>query len=57
MSGLSRFWVPLSQPVESNMVKSHKQAARIQAKRKAAGKIGLAKAVRRFYKREGIGIY
>jgi hypothetical protein len=38
------------------MVKTHQQAARIQAKRKAAGKIGLAKAVKRFHKREGIGL-
>jgi len=37
------------------MVKSQEQADRIQAKRRAAGKEGLAAAVRRFYKREGIG--
>jgi hypothetical protein len=38
------------------MVKSREQAKRIQAKRVAAGKTDVAKAVRRFYKREGIGL-
>lgn len=33
------------------MVTTHKQAERIQRKREAAGKLGIAKAVRRFYKR------
>jgi hypothetical protein len=37
------------------MVTSQKQADRIQAKRKAAGKSGLAKAVRRFYLRRARG--
>lgn len=37
------------------MVKNRKQAERIQAKRTAAGKTDIAKAVRRYYKREGIG--
>jgi hypothetical protein len=37
------------------MVTTRMQAERIQAKRQAAGKIGIAKAVRPFYKREGIG--
>ena len=37
------------------MVKSHEHAQRIQEKRAAAGKRGVAKAVRRFYMREGIG--
>jgi hypothetical protein len=37
------------------MVKTKTQADRIQAKRKAAGKSDTAKAVRRFYKRDGIG--
>ena len=37
------------------MVTTLMQAERIQAKRQAAGKSGTAKAVRRFFKREGIG--
>jgi hypothetical protein len=41
--------------LEPRMVKTKEKAARIQAKRAAAGKTGIAKAVRRFYRREGIG--
>lgn len=37
------------------MVKNRQQAERIQARRAAAGKTGTAKAVRRYFKREGIG--
>lgn len=36
------------------MVKSIEQAVAIQARRRKAGKPGLAKAVRRFLKRENI---
>jgi hypothetical protein len=36
------------------MVKTKEQAASIQAKRIAAGKRGIAVAVRRYMKREGI---
>jgi hypothetical protein len=39
------------QPLGVAMVKSDKQAKRIQAKREASGKRGIAKAVRRFNKR------
>ena len=42
-------------PIGEIMVTTRMQAERIQAKRQAAGKIGIAKAVRPFYKREGIG--
>jgi hypothetical protein len=35
------------------MVTNHKQAERIQRKRENAGKLGMAKAVRRFYRRIG----
>ncbi|MFC0132072.1 hypothetical protein [Massilia eurypsychrophila] len=35
------------------MVKTYEQAQRIQAKRRDAGKMGVADAVRRFIKRTG----